>query len=192
MTHYYKIQQTVCWNVVDTHRDAQYPDNADASFPLCLILFDLTSSFGTCAQKSEPKSTKFHPKHLTFQSYLLTTRGPKHTGLSIVFLFIYSRGKLQVYAPKLQSLPMSKTQRLEEIRWLFRGLKLVMTLKCRVRSWFLIVHCLYVPCVTLFGATVLLPYFSTLVSTSTLTLLKNNCQATQNENWQCYLQNKTN
>lgn len=172
------------------HTHTEYTDSADAPFPLSLFVSDLTSSFSTCAQKSEPMSTKFHPKHLTFQSYLLTTRGPK-THSSFYFFIIYSRGKLQVYAPKLQSQPMSKLQQLREIQWLFRGLKLLMTLKCRVRSWFLIVHWFYVPCVTLFGATVLLPYFLSLSLLPNWHCWKNNCWSTCNENWLCYLQNTT-
>lgn len=93
------------------------------------------------------------------------TLPPPSPPISLSFsLFFYIRGKLQVYAAKLQSLPMSKMQRLGEIQWLFRGPKLTMTLKCRVRLWFLIVHWFCAPCVRLSEATVLLPYFTILRS----------------------------
>ena len=84
----------------DKHTQTQtdtHTENADPSFPLCFSLFDpppppATSSFTTCARKSEPKSTRFHPKHLTFRPYLLTTTAPdSHTHPCHLYLFFWHR-----------------------------------------------------------------------------------------------------
>lgn len=113
----------------------------------------------TCARKVWAKVNKVPSKTFHFPCHLLTTRVPKHTpppspNFSLISLSFSSRRKhVFIYAAKLQS-----THEQDATTWLFRGLKLVMTLKCRVRLQFFKVQWFYVPCVTLFGAKIPLPY----------------------------------
>lgn len=159
----------------------RHRNNADGSFPLSL--FDPASSnIQYLCPKVWAKVNKVSSKTSHFPSHLLTTRGQKHTDNPHPSLFLSLLEENYMYMRLNYSLPMSKMQWLGEIRWLFRSLKLVMTLKCRVRLRFLIVHWFYVPCVTLFGATILLPYFATFHPSNSLCF-------SQHPNWHCYNNN---
>lgn len=116
----------------------------------CLSVSCVAKHSNTCTRKLEPKSTKFHPKHLTFHVICWKLGGPKHTDIParspFLSFFLFLQQSKHVHALKLQSLPMSEMQQLEEIHWLFRGPKLGTTLKCQLPLRFLIVHRFYASC----------------------------------------------
>lgn len=160
--HYFKTAHTYT-HISNTSDPCTYTqtDNADNSFPLSLSLWPGVVKHSVPAPEVKAKVNTLPSKTSHFPSHLLTTgQGPKthrhlpSTPLLTLLsfsLFFYSSCKLHVSAMKLKSLPMSKINRLGEIWWLFSSLKLIMTLKCRVRLQFLIVRWFYVPCVMLFG-----------------------------------------
>lgn len=170
-----------------------HTNNASGSFPLSLFLFDPASLNiwylcpTVCAKVNiVPSKTSRFPAHL------LTTRGPKHTETPVptpspsCSLSDSGRGKFHVYSAKLQSAHKQHTATWTHTQLLFSRPKPVTTLKCRVRLRFLIVHWFFVPRATLHGATISLPYFSTLHPSNSvyfLTLNNNNNNNKDEQNW---------
>lgn len=153
----------VLFNSVCKINTGMYTTNtADGSVPLSLFHL-ISSNIRYLRSKDRAKVNKVSSKTFHFSSLICWQPGAKNTQTSTPDLSIIFYGT-QKTAAKLQSLPTTEIQPLGEMWWLFRGLKLVMTLKCRVWFWFLIVQWFYMSSVILFRAKILLPYFSSLRS----------------------------